>query len=194
MKVLKLVFAVLMLCSLTVGYSQFQLKAIPGGENSILIEGTSNIHDWEIDVEDFTSQLSLSSQEENLQVVESLSLSIPVKSFSSGKSKIDKNTYKAMDADAHESIRFQSTSTSQLKQESAGVFEGIIKGNLTISGTSQTVEIPVSLSKKGNGFVLKVEHNLKMQDYGIEPPTALFGTITTGETVNIIFNLIHYKS
>lgn len=191
MKVLKLVFAVLMLCSLTVGYSQFQLKSVPGGENSILIEGTSNIHDWEIDVEDFTSQISLSNQEENLQVLESLSLSIPVKSFSSGKSKMDKNTYKAMDAGTHESIRFQSTSTSQLKQESAGVFEGIIQGNLTISGTSQTVEIPVSLSKKGNGFVLKAEHNLKMQDYGIEPPTALFGTITTGEDVNIIFNLLH---
>ncbi|MFO7744965.1 MAG: YceI family protein [Psychroflexus sp.] len=183
----------LLLLVFSVVQSQVQYNAAPGSNNSILIEGTSNIHDWEIKVEDFTSKLDLSQESESVKIG-SINLTIPVKSLKSGKSKMDKNAYEAMEADSYEMISFNSTSSTLMKEVSPGVYQANVKGDLTISGTTKQVEIPLELHKSSAGYTLKAEKDLKMLDFGIEPPTALFGTITTGEIVNIIFNLTHYKS
>lgn len=193
MNISKLVSVLILLLVFSVGHSQSQFKAVPNSDNSILIEGTSNIHDWEILVKDYTSEMDL-TMTDDLQKVNSVNLSIPVKSFDSGKSKMDKNTYEAMEADTHELVVFASSAPADLKQKSAGVYKALIKGELTISGTSNMVEIPVELHETTKGYTLKAEQDLNMLDYKIDPPTALFGTITTGETVNIIFNITHYKS
>lgn len=178
----------------SVGQSQTHFKAVPNAENSILIEGTSNIHDWEIVANDFSSELELTMKEGKLDQVNSIQLSIPVKSFDSGKGKMDKNTYKAMNEDTYKLVSFSSKTPVKLEEKSAGVYKALVKGDLTVSGTTKSVMIPVEFHKNKTGYTLKAEQDLTMPDYGIEPPTALFGTITTGETVNVIFNLTHYKS
>ncbi|MBZ9777685.1 YceI family protein [Psychroflexus sp. CAK8W] len=184
----------LLLLVFSVVQSQVQYNAAPGSNNSILIEGTSNIHDWEILAKNFTSQIDLTASEGELEKVNSIDLSIPVKSFNSGKGKMDKNTYKALNEDEYKLVSFTSSIPVQLVETSTGVYKAMVQGELTISGTTKTVEIPVEFHKTNAGFILKADQGLNMTDYGIEPPTALFGTITTGETVNIIFNLTHYKS
>lgn len=193
MNISKLVSVLILLLFFSVGYSQNEFKAVPNSDNSILIEGTSNIHDWEIIVKDYTSKMDL-SMTDDLEKVNSVSLSIPVKSFDSGKSKMDKNTYEAMEADIYELVAFISSAPAELKQKSAGIYQALIKGELTISGTSNKIEIPVELHETAKGYTLKAKQDLNMLDYKIDPPTALFGTISTGDTVTIIFNLTHYKS
>ena len=185
---------------LFIGFSFFQLqaqnvyKALPDDENSILIEGTSNIHDWEIIVEGFTSELDLTQEKNKALSVTSINLTIPVESLKSGKSKMDKNTYKALESDAYALISFKSRTPAFFEEVAPGVYQAEVKGNLSISGTSKAVEIPLKLYKSPEGYTLKAEKELTMLDFDIEPPTALFGTITTGEIVNIKFNLKHYKS
>lgn len=194
MKLSHFISAFVLLLISFVGHSQTQYKAIPTGENSILIEGTSNIHDWEIIAEDYASDIDLAFKDGNLERLNSINLSIPVKSFNSGKGKMDKNTYKAMDADTYKLVSFTSSVPTTLVEKSPGVYQGLIEGKLTISGHSNMVKVPVEFHKTSAGYILKAEQALNMLDYKVEPPSALFGTITTGETVNVIFDLTHYKS
>lgn len=194
MKLTKLISAFALLLIFSVGQSQTQFKAVPADENSILIEGTSNIHDWEILAKDFTSEMDLVIQDGDLKAVNAIQLSIPVKSFDSGKGKMDKNAYKAMQADTYKLVAFTSSAPASFVEKSPGVYQAEVKGKLTMSGTTKMVSIPVELHKTKTGYTLKAEQGLNMLDYEIEPPTALFGTITTGETVNVIFDLTHYKS
>lgn len=194
MRLPKLISTLVLLLVFSVGQSQTQFKAVPADENSILIEGTSNIHDWEIIAKDFSSQMDVTMKDGKLEKVNSINLSIPVKSFDSGKGKMDRNAYEALDEDTHKLVSFSSKTPAQLVEKSSGVYQASIKGKLTISGTTKMVEIPIELHSTKTGYTLKAEQGLNMTDYKVEPPTALFGTITTGETVNVIFNLTHYKS
>lgn len=193
MKLKRLIPILALLFIFSIGHSQNQFKAVPNAENSILIEGTSNIHDWEIVVKDFTSQIDVSMTGGELDQVNSINLSIPVKSFDSGKGRMDKNTYEALKEEKYQLVSFSSRTPAQLVEKSSGVYKTSIKGNLTISGTSKLLEIPIELHKTNNGYTLKAEQGLNMTDYKVDPPKALFGTITTGDAVNIIFNLTHYK-
>lgn len=190
----KLISAFVLLLIFSVGQSQTQFEAVPNAENSILIEGTSNIHDWEIIAKDFTSQVDLSMKDGKPGQVNSINLSIPVKSFDSGKGKMDRNAYEAMNTDTYKLVSFMSSAPAELVEKSSGVYQGSVKGELTISGTTKMIEIPVEFHKTETGYTLKADQGLNMMDYGVEPPTALFGAITTGEIVNVIFNLTHYKS
>ncbi|MEP1791697.1 YceI family protein, partial [Reichenbachiella sp.] len=67
------------------------------------------------------------------------------------------------------------------------------KGELLIAGKSN--EIPVRLTIN-NTSKLSVSGSIKikMTDYGITPPTAVFGTIKTGDDITIQFDFTLIKS
>ena len=169
----------------SIGLSQAQSFKANVEHSHVIVEGTSNIHDWEIEVEDLVSQLQLVNANQDELSVQSILFKVPVKSMKSGKGGMDKNTYKALDADDYKFINFKSTSI----QKSAGTYVAV--GNLTIAGTTKKVEIPFEISKTNNQIKLSSTYKINMLDYNIDPPKALFGTITTGENVTVMTNLTY---
>ena len=142
-------------------------------KTEILVEGTSNIHDWEM-----TSEKAVGTVQSSNGTISEISIEIPVKSLESGKGGMDKNAYKALNEDDYPTIKFSSTEVSSSK----------IKGHLIINGKSKTVSIPVSTKKSGESIEISGKYKINMTHYGVEPPTALMGTIKTGEEVTINFN------
>jgi polyisoprenoid-binding protein YceI len=108
-----------------------------------------------------------------------------VQNMKSGKSKMDKNTYKALNEEDHEKIYFKS---SQIEYKD-GTYHA--NGKLNIAGTEKQVKIPFQLKEENNKLHLNLTYPIHMLDYKVEPPTALFGTIKTGEDVTINMNLIY---
>ncbi|MCL6216744.1 YceI family protein [Zunongwangia pacifica] len=164
------VFALLAFLFVGASVNSQNLKPI---KTEILVEGTSNIHDWEM-----TSEKAVGTFQSNDGAISKISLEIPVKSLESGKGGMDKNAYKALNEDDYPTIKFSSTEISSNK----------ITGNLIINGKSKTVSIPVSTKKSGDSIEISGKYKLNMAHYGVEPPTALMGTIRTGEEVTINFN------
>ncbi len=156
-------------------------------QSDVLIKGTSNIHDWEIDVESINSELQLSDTSQDLLLIKSIVLSIPIKSMKSGKGGMDKNTYKALNADKYELIKFRSTSIKKISNKYVAI------GQLSIAGTSKEIKVNLNINKTDRGIQLKTSSSINMLDYNVEPPTALFGTIKTGKDVTVITNLIYNK-
>lgn len=146
------------------------------------VQGTSSLHDWESSVNDFTVEANLSGNQ-----IKDIQFSAIVKSIKSGKSGMDSNTYKALKEDKYPEIKFYSDQLTIKGEKLTGT------GRLTIAGKSQN--IPVNLDIKQNSTItVNGNVNIKMSDYGITPPTAVFGTIKTGDEITIQFNFTLIKS
>jgi len=166
--------AILMLVGMVV-YAQPLTLDKANSQLSIL--GTSSVHDWASIVEKFDASATLKDNE-----LANVKFEAQVKSIKSGKSGMDKNTYTALDADHHSKISFAASSLKIEGDKLTG------NGSLTIKG--KTNQIPVSLSIQQKGvYIISGEIDLKMTDYGVEPPTALLGTIKTGDTITIAITL-----
>ena len=157
-----------------------QTLKLDGSSSQITVDGTSNVHDWTIEAEKLTGSLVISGEE-----METLSLSVPAEGLKSGKSGMDKNTYKALNTNKNKNITFKLTDDVNLNSSSAK-----LKGTLTIAGKSKNVTIDAKTKKNGNTVSLTGEKKITMKDFGVEPPTAMFGAIKTGEDVVVKFNLL----
>lgn len=181
---------IVFMCSALVGFSQTK-KNVDLSKSDILIEGTSNIHDWEIEVKEFKGTIHFNAEDQKMTSINDLTLRIWVESFDSGKGKMDKNAYEALKLEKHPNIDFNFKNTKSLESKGDGQFSAVVEGELTIAGKTQLVEIPLNINMNGQKFSIKTSKSIDMTDYDVEPPTAMFGTITTGEEVKIKFNLTY---
>ncbi|QTY26169.1 YceI family protein [Flavobacterium sp. CS20] len=149
--------------------------------SEILVDGTSNLHDWTIEVNTLEGKMLL---DEN-QNIKSLSLNIPVKGLESGKKSMNKNTYEALKEEEHPNIFFKLDKLEKKDNNDVAL------GKLSIAGHTENVSIPIQFTGTEGNKTIKAEYTINMVDYGVEPPTALFGSIKTGETVTVKVNLIY---
>lgn len=162
---------------------QFNLQA---DKTELTIDGTSNVHDWTITAEQFTGSANIQMDGKAIQEINSLKLEIPVKGLKSGKSGMDDNTYKALKADKHPVISYEFRSMDNVTT-SGSTTTMDTKGVLTIGGVSKIVNIKVT-ADTSSGLNFKGDITFKMSVFEVEPPTAVFGTIKTGDAVTIKFN------
>lgn len=159
------------------------------------ISGTSSLHDWVSTTTQMTASGDLTVVEGALADVSSLQLTIPVTSIISGKGNaMDKKTYKALLSEEHPNITFKLQDVKSIDRTGN---TPLVKatGLLTIAGKTKTVEVQAKALAEGNGvFRFTGEKALKMTDYDITPPTALFGTLKTGDDITISFNLTLAKA
>lgn len=168
--------------------------------STIQIEGTSTLHDWTSDVEEFSSYIKFDATalegDSISNPVESLSLTIPVKSIESGKGGMNRRTYDALKSDDFPNIMFQMNKGELVNADSALTsMELNVEGNLTIAGTSKDITLPVTGTKQEDGsFKFTGEYELNMKDYDVDPPSAMLGTIKAGEMVTVVFEVFVAKS
>ncbi len=158
--------------------------------HEVVISGTSNIHDWTADVVDLSGSAKISSN-----LISEVNLIVDAKTLKSSKGKImDAKMQDALSTEKYPKIFYQSVS-SKVISENKGVKNISTFGNLTISGVTKTITV-TSLSKTLlNGNVeVSGKFDVLMTDYNIEPPTALFGTLTTADKVTITYTITLQKS
>ncbi|GAA4307924.1 hypothetical protein GCM10023115_37660 [Pontixanthobacter gangjinensis] len=182
--------ACVLLLSLGVNAQSYKLD---NETSNLIIEGTSNIHDWTIEAENTSGNLTAEFEEGFLESISNLDFKVKTESLMSGKSGMDKNTYKALNTDKYKEIAFRLKDVQKIEKATADSYKVKAKGSLEISGTKKDIALDFDLKKNGNKIVLTGDHKLNMTDFGIEAPTALFGTITTDEDVIIKFES-HFKN
>lgn len=175
-----LIFIATFAIALTAGAQDYKSNQ---AESSMKVTGTSTLHDWEINVESFTAQATLKGE-----ALENARFTAQVKSMKSGTSAMDDNTYKALKNDKHPQITFQSTSVTG----TGGKL--VIKGNLTIAGSTKPITMNATLDKANEkSMTVKGKYTFKMSQFGIDPPKAMLGTIRTGDEVTIDYKMVLHK-
>lgn len=168
-------------------FAQVQYK-LDLKNSSMVIKGTSTIHDWEMKVENFKSAFSLQSENVFQDKLIAGSILINVNDIKSEHSLMDKKTYEALKSESFPQIKVKVLKAEQTQNS------GTVQVELTIAGKTKTVSDSVNLKDLGDGKVeVNGELNMKMSEYGVEPPVALMGTIKTGDEVKVEFNLVYNK-
>lgn len=175
-------FSLMLLLFATAGSNAqetFNLESKP----VLTISGTSSLHDWDMTSNTATGKLVAVKEGTKLEKISALVVEMPAESIKSGKSGMDKNAYKALKTDQNKTVKFE------LKQAVKTTSGWNLKGNFTIAGVTKEVTIPVKETAAGGKSTLTGEYNFKLTDYKITPPTALMGTVKTGDPVKISFTI-----
>ncbi|MEJ2702809.1 MAG: YceI family protein [Sedimentisphaerales bacterium] len=171
-------------------------------ESHVQIDGTSNLHEWAIKgtvIEgyiDVNETCQFNPKVQGLpglnKVMASLRthVEIPIRSLKSGHSGMDKNTYKALKSAQYPKIIYDlgqaSIKTRPKPPDVTAEFDTV--GKLSIAGVTRPLNMPVSVKPLTNQRVqISGRATMKMTDFGVKPPTALFGLLKTGDQITISF-------
>lgn len=173
-------------------YAQKTTLSLVNEESKMTIDGTSTLHDWTSEVKEITGMMSLAQV--NIQdgsEIETVNFKANVKSIESGRgSTMDNRTHDALKGEEHPQIIFD-LSEAKVNKSSGNNFTLDVKGELTIAGSTQPIEMVVN-GEKVSDQKLHFEGSkaLNMTEYGIDPPSAMFGQIQTGEEITVNFDLV----
>lgn len=155
--------------------------------SAMYIDGTSSLHDWTETVEQMSGTLNLTLNGSAIEKITGINASIPVNSIKSGKGGMDDNTYKALKQKSHPNI------TYKLKSFAVKGDVVYLTGMLTIAGETREVKFQSKYVMVGEQLKFSGKHTFNMTDFKIDPPTAVMGTIKTGDQVTIRFELVFTK-
>ena len=156
---------------------------------TITILGTSNLHSWNETVETVSGTGSVTWNEDGSFNLDVIDLKMDVHSIKSDIGSImNNNTYKALKADKNPEIVFRLTAPVQSVKAGPATATIAAKGTLTIAGVTRPVNMNVKVSIQDHTLLsFEGSQIIKMTDYGVSPPTALFGTLKTGDAITINF-------
>jgi hypothetical protein len=161
-------------------------------ESKLTITGTSTVHDWEIDISKFTTVANLAVKENQEIMIEGINFICQVENIKSDNRIMNNKTYDALKGDDFPEIKFNANENVNVPLSSP---DAQIKGKLSIAGQTKDVALQFSLANVDqNQIEVKGESKLKMSDFGIEPPTAMLGTLKTGDDIVITYNIILQKT
>jgi len=177
-------FFTLLLLTSHITFSQ-ELNLV-NSESLLNVSGTSSLHDWTIEANEQSGKLVF----QNLKKGEigKCTITVDVEGLESGKRAMNKNTYKALKYDSYKTIKFDLVEVLETLEQSDKSFLIKTKGDLIIAGVKKQITLNFTLISEGEQAVLKGEKKIKMTDFNIDPPKALFGTVTTGNDITISFN------
>jgi hypothetical protein len=177
------------------------------GNLKMRIEGTSNIHDWQVEGSIIGGYLEVGpefpvepGQAATPGKVEARGEAyVPVRSLFSiekdGKKysdKMDEVMYEKMKAQENPRIVFKLTELvlkePAKSKDGAYVFEA--KGDLAVGGVTKSISMPVNVTPLGEKKIkITGTTSVKMSDFKIEPPAPklALGMIKTGDDVKLIF-------
>ncbi len=163
------------------------------GSGSVLIEGTSTLHDWEVKGDAVHGFLVLNGsgiadatvdpKQRLLDGTPKARVEIPVDTLTSDNRGMDRRMLSALSASEHPTIDFALDSVRALEDGDRGEAEAI--GELTISGVTRTVAFPVTIRRNDDALEITGVAELVMSDFEIDPPRAMLGAIRTGDEITV---------
>ena len=162
---------------------------ILSGEYAVTIDGTSNLRDWKEKVGAVTGDMTAVVNEDGSVDLSTIRICMKVLSIKSDMGRaMDNKTYEALKAAAYPEILFTMTAPMRLAQVRDCETAIAVKGDLTLAGICKPVTMLVKTFtiRRGN-LSFEGSQTIKMSDYGVKPPTALFGTMRAGPDITIHF-------
>jgi polyisoprenoid-binding protein YceI len=163
------------------------IKVVPT-ESKMSVEGTSTIHDWEMDTKAIKGSANFIIAGDQLEITNT-NISLKAAELKSDNSGLDDKAHEALKVKKHPSITFTQTDKITVKTNGTA-FSGSVRGNLTIAGETKVVTIPISGNIAQNNLKVSGKTVLKMTHFNMEPPRAMLGTIRAGDEITVNFEVV----
>lgn len=180
-----------LLLSFTLSIAHAQIKYESIGGVKLVIEGTSNVHDWDMKSDQgYCSSLFYVTSTGGLNRISNINFTVPAESLKSFNTNMDKHAYEALKTDKYNNISFTASSI-HIKPNGATGYLLTAKGKLTISGVTKDVVVAATGHLKADKSISYTGAlKLKMTDYNVEPPGIMQGAVKAGEFVTVKFDLL----
>lgn len=160
--------------------------------SKLWIEGTSNKSDWSVNATEFSGTVTMKQDVTPADPgVSAVKLTVASGKIVSNKSTImDRLIVDALQVEQHPTITYELVSATPAGAN-GNAFTLQTKGRLTLAGTTKEIDMEVQGEKLADGQVrFQGEHELLMSDYGIQPPSAMFGALRTADKTTVKFDLV----
>jgi polyisoprenoid-binding protein YceI len=154
------------------------------------ISGTSSLHDWQMKSSLGKCEVVFElAANDKITGISGLNFTLDATTIKSEYTMMDNNTYKALKTKTNKNISFVFVSGTVSSADAASYQVKVI-GNLTIAGKIQKIDLAASAryNAADKSFTINGSKKLKMTDYGVSPPTAMLGTIKTGNDITVSFS------
>lgn len=119
-------------------------------------------------------------------------LRIPISSFSCGNRTMERDLHNTLSADRHPAIVYEFERLGGLVAADAERrhFDLVAIGDLALAGSERALEVRARADRNGpRNFRISGELPVRMTDFGIRPPTALFGLVRAKDQLIVRFDL-----
>ena len=167
-----------------------------GADSKLSIEGGSNLHGWTCRATGFDAAVEVEDSffkgtTITPSTVKSVHVKVPVRNIKCGHGGMDNNLYKALKVDEAPEITYTLSTFDVAPGATKDSFTVKTVGALTVAGTEKTVSMDIAATRAADGSLrADGELPLLMTDFGVKPPTAMFGTLRTDNKVTVKFSLL----
>lgn len=151
-------------------------------DSKVWVDGTSNKSDFTVHATEIDASAELGAD----NVPTTLQITMPSASIKSNESTImDRLLHDALKVEEHATITFELS-------EAAASSDGSLSttGKLTLAGVTRDIEMDITAEQTDEGIRYTGTTPLKMSDYNIKPPVAMFGALRTADDVTVGFDVV----
>lgn len=189
------------------------LILVASAGSNLTLEGSSNVRDWRCNGATLEGRMEvaapLSQINELIDRIEDgdvarldpraasfpqpdFRLRVPVQSLRCGNRQMERDMYRALRSEQNPVIDFQFRELVGGVEHDidGGLYRATISGVLTLAGAKRTVSVPVEAVRIARDrFRLRARLPLRMTDFRVTPPTALFGLVQARDDLVVTFDL-----
>lgn len=159
---------------------------------TVTIHGTMSIHNWVETISEVTGDMVAGRNAGGGTDVTSIRIVMGVRSIKSDMGTVmDNKTYKALKADADPKITFLLDAPVTVLSSGGQERPIALQGHLTLAGVTRPVALWVDhFEVMTDSMRFEGRQTIKMTDFGVKPPSALFGTLKAGPDITIYFKTV----
>lgn len=161
-----------------------QKNYVLNGRQNFSVLGTSTLHDWEMKSNMGTGTANLLITDSKLTEINTIAVNLLSESIKSGKSTMDKIAYETLKTKKFKTIKYVLKNAEKVNETTWNLV-----GTYTIAGISKELTTIVKTSINNGIVSLQGTNKITFEEFGMTPPTALFGTIKTGKDLVLQFNI-----
>jgi polyisoprenoid-binding protein YceI len=165
-----------------------QLKLLP--ESRVWVDGTSSRDSWTVKAAEVDGFVALAPTPGELRIQRGR-FSVPSGTLTGDRGAImDRLTQNALKSREHPTIVYELASATATPN-GANKFNLQTRGRVTIAGVSKEITGAAEAERLPNGTLrFTGKYPLLMSDFGMTPPTAMFGQLRTGDEVVVNYELL----
>lgn len=192
---LPLLFAVLVTTPLL---AEDTTRLVASNPSRLVLEGSSNVAGWRCSGTTLEGGMEIAAPLTEIGDIgewiasPTFRLSIPVTTLRCGNGRMERDMYRALRSQTHPTIEFRFVKlVGNVKQASGGTWRAKIAGVLSLAGATRNIVVDVDARRIAPERIqLRAKLPLRMTDFRITPPTALFGAIKANDDLVVHFDLV----
>ena len=163
-------------------------------QSRLWIDGTSSIRSFSCKAAEVNAVIEATGPNAIPQLlladkgVKSVRVTVPAERLDCGNGTMNEHMRKASKLSEYKSIEFRLTEYTVA--HNADGISGAIDGSLLLGGVTKPITLQATGKSEGGMLHITGSYDLDMTEYGLKPPTLMFGRIKVGRTVKVNYDLL----